>query len=141
MRVILDTNVLISAVLWRAGAGSPPRLLFEAAIARRISLLLSDSLIEEYSTVLHRPDMAVLHRMPVQEIGRILAKIASAGHLFTPSPAALTPTDPKDQHVVDLACACDDAWLVTGDKPLLRLAESGLRVVSARDALRFLSAP
>lgn len=137
-QVVLDSNVLISAVLVRASINSPPRALLEAVFARRLPMLLSTALITEYSEVLRRPEITALHGLAAKDVDLLLAKIASCGRTCEPAPAPLTPSDLRDQHIVDLTCSSDSVWLVTGDKPLLQLAAAGLRVMTLRDALRLL---
>ena len=51
MRVVLDTNVIISAVLF----GGKPRLILEAALAGHFELFLSDAMVDELHDVLRRP--------------------------------------------------------------------------------------
>ena len=55
MRVVLDTNVLISAVVY----GGHPREILEAATAGTITIFISDALLEEFQGVLQRPQFAL----------------------------------------------------------------------------------
>ena len=57
MRIVADTNVIVSAFLW----GGVPRQLLNAAEGRRIELLTSRALIAELEDVLSRGKFAVQH--------------------------------------------------------------------------------
>jgi putative PIN family toxin of toxin-antitoxin system len=46
MRIILDTNVFVSGVFW----SGPPNKILEAWVSRKISLVLSLEILEEYQT-------------------------------------------------------------------------------------------
>ena len=52
MRIVLDTNVVLSALLWR---GTPYHLLVAIRQQSRIQLYTSAALIEELTDVLARP--------------------------------------------------------------------------------------
>jgi hypothetical protein len=49
-RLVLDTNVVVSALLW----GGTPRLLLEAARERRVELFTSTPLLAELTEILNR---------------------------------------------------------------------------------------
>jgi len=69
VRLVLNTNVVLSALLWR---GTPHQLL--AAIRRepeRLRLFSSEALLTELAEVLHRPYLAE----PLAAIGRPLAQV------------------------------------------------------------------
>ncbi len=101
MRIVLDTNVVLSALLWRG----TPYLLPEAARQRRqIELFTSNVLLEELAEVLLRP--APANRLAI--IGRtareVLADYVDAADLVTP--LAVPPViaaDPDDDHVIAAA--------------------------------------
>ena len=51
MRIVLDTNVLISGLFWPAG---PPRTLLEKWLVGKVSVLASQEIIDEYRAVVRR---------------------------------------------------------------------------------------
>ena len=55
MRLVLDTNVVVSALLW----GGEPRLLLQAGREKRVELFTSTALLAELSEVLERPKFAM----------------------------------------------------------------------------------
>ena len=84
---VIDTNVIVSALLTRNPEAATVKI-FEALFQSRITPLLNDDIINEYTDVLHRPkfrfppemhriphrDLAPGHRSTGQHIFRILAK-------------------------------------------------------------------
>ena len=58
MRLVLDTNVVVSALLWNSTPRSTPRWLLQAARDRRVELYTSTPLLAELTDVLGRPKFA-----------------------------------------------------------------------------------
>ncbi len=134
VRIVLDTNVVLSALLWR---GTPYRL-FEAARQReQIDLFTSTALLEELAEVLMRP--ALVKRLAA--LGRtarqVLADYIEAADLVTP--LAVPPviaTDPDDDHVIAAAVAAEADLIVSGDRHLLALGmHRSIRIVTPTEAL------
>lgn len=128
MRVVADTNVLVSAFLW---TGLPHRVL-RLAESRDITLYTSPTLIEELSGVLVRPRFAPrLQRLRVAAEELVAAYLALAHVILPPS---ITPTileDPDDDAVLACALAAEAAYLISGDLHLLTLqAYRSIRIVS-----------
>ena len=57
---IIDTNVIVSSVI-AADSDSPPARILEAMLGGDIPYLMSDALLREYSSVLHRPRLTRRH--------------------------------------------------------------------------------
>ena len=54
MRIVLDTNAVISGMLWNG----PPRRLIQAAIARQVELFTSEALLAELSEIAGRAKLS-----------------------------------------------------------------------------------
>lgn len=134
MRLILDTNVVLSALLWR---GTPYRLLDAARqSAQSVQMYSRLPLLEELADVLGRP--FCLQRMALIGITTqpLLTDYASVVELV--EPAAITPTsrDPDDDVVLATALAAGTNIIVSGDRDLLDLTEyEGIRIVTAAQAV------
>ena len=134
MRLTLDTNVVLSALLWR---GTPYRLLDAARqSAQLVQMYSSLPLLEELADVLGRP--FCLQRMALIGITAqpLLTDYASVVELV--EPAAITPTsrDPDDDVVLATALAAGAHIIVSGDRDLLDLTEyEGIRIVTAAQAV------
>ena len=119
VRVVADTNTIVSALLWN---GSPYRLI--AAIDEyAIAFYTSRALLDELADVLPR------------------GKLAKAVHATGKTPTRRTvPNDPDDDHVLACALAARADWIVSGDRHLLDLKHyQGMRIISAAEAVRSLA--
>lgn len=131
MRVVLDTNVLVSALLSRTGA--PARLL-ELWFAGEIEVVVSPALLRELEQTLELPKLR--SRVTQAQAQAFLALLGRAAELVE-DPAIDPPVraaDPDDDYLVALAAA-EHAVLVSGDVHLLDLADRA-PVMSPGDLVR-----
>ena len=120
MRLVLDTNVVISGLLWQG----PPRQLLDAARAGRASLYTSAMLLEELQEVLSRPKFATRLAAAAVTAEELLLGYAALAALI--HPAAIVPViaaDPDDDAVLACAVAARAGAISSGDPHLLRLAQ------------------
>ena len=134
MRVVLDTNVVVSALLW----GGEPYKLIEAAAAGKIELITSPALLTELRRVLAREHLAsrlAAQRSTVEQAIAIYAELAiSVSPLSTPR---VVPGDADDDHVIAAAVAGTAEIVISGDRHLLSLgSHQGIYIVNAASALR-----
>jgi hypothetical protein len=134
VRVVLDTNVIVSGFLW----GGVPRQLLQAARENRLRLFTSTPLLLELTDILGRAKFArklTAAQLSVDQLVERYALLATAVH-----PAAITPTildDPGDDQVLACALAAKAEIIVSGDRHLLELREhQGIRIVTAAEATR-----
>jgi len=125
MRVVLDTNVLISGLFWRGA----PRAVLDAAASGRFQAVTSPSLLAELEEVL-REDF----EMPGPQRAEALSFVLSFAELVADGgEVPVEVRDPGDEKVI--ACAVEgrvDA-IVTGDTDLLVLGTAGgIRVLTVR---------
>jgi putative PIN family toxin of toxin-antitoxin system len=119
VRVVLDVNVLIAALLSPMG---PPAQLVRLWLGGAFELIQSPHLIEELTTALTYPRLA--QRIPSSEAAAYVALIVEHG-VGVEDPAAPPPlraADPRDDYLLALASSAG-ALLVTGDGALLELAD------------------
>jgi uncharacterized protein len=117
-RVVLDTNILISGLIWR---GIPGQAI-DAATQYRFRLLLSESLLQELQITLYRPKFTKVIAASGQRVDDLIGKVIQAS-IFVQSaevPAGVV-RDPKDRHVLACAVGGDADCIVTGDADLLTL--------------------
>lgn len=133
MRAVLDTNVVVSALLW---SGTPFQLL-QAATNGLLTLCSSPALLAELREVLHRDHLA--RRLAQQQtaiddaIQWYTAMIVSVTPLTTPRVA---PKDQDDDQVIACALAANAPLIVSGDSDLLTLHPwRGIQILNAAAAL------
>lgn len=133
MRIVLDTNVLVSGMLHAHGASGQ--------IVRRVALgdlaLAFDArILDEYEEVLRRPKF----RLEMHRIEALVEQIRACGLMVAALPLSLGLDDPDDEVFVEVAVAAQAAYLVTGNLKHFRPVRlPGLEILSPRDFLDRLS--
>jgi hypothetical protein len=137
MRVILDTNVLLSALL--SSRGAPAKLL--AAWERKLfTLVISDELLVELRAVLRRPFFQARFRESDAEF--FVASLHDLALRYPKPPPSGAAPDAKDSFLLALAAASEAHFLVTGDKSLLALRRHGAtRIITPAAMIEFLRSP
>jgi putative PIN family toxin of toxin-antitoxin system len=107
MRVVFDTNVLVSGVL--SPGGNCARLL-ELAIEDEIEVWVDERLLAEYERVLRYPRL----RLPGEEVRTLMDWWRSAAMVAVPTPLRVALPDPDDLPFLEVACSAA-ATLVTGN--------------------------
>jgi putative PIN family toxin of toxin-antitoxin system len=118
MRVVLDTNVLVSAFIY----GGNPRRIVELVVSGELEMSISDPLVQELQEVLLRQQFDLspqLVRTAIAEIGSVAELVVPRKH------HAVIEADPDDNHVLDCAVEAGADYIVTGDGHLLRLKKFG----------------
>lgn len=129
MRVLVDTNVLISAFLGQAGRTAPQQIV-AAGIKGRFRPVCCDEILLEFRSVALRPKLIKLHRQGPAEVERFLQRwVQRSMHRRAPK-APLAAPDPQDQMLWDLLAADSDLLLVTGDLKLLNSRDFAGRKLS-----------
>src|SRR5580692_1389043 len=116
MRLALDTNVLLSALL---SSSSPPAQLFALWRNRAFELITSAEQIDEISRVTRYPTIRA--RLAPALAGRLVNQLRDLAIVVTNLPKVDRSPDPDDNHLLALAEAGEAQFLVTGDKELLSL--------------------
>jgi uncharacterized protein len=118
MRLILDTNILISGLLSPRGA---PAKLIDAWEQKTFTLVACDALIEEFRDVTGRPFFRARLRASAAEL--LAADLRDFSFYCGNLPPGPVAPDPKDSYLLALAEASDAEFLVTGDHELLALKQ------------------
>jgi putative PIN family toxin of toxin-antitoxin system len=107
-RIVLDTNVLLSAFGWR---GSPYEIL-RRTLQGEFRLLASPALLEELQRVLAYPKFGFSE----VEIARFLLTIAEGAEVvLAPARLSVVAQDPADDRVLECAVAGGAHFIVSGD--------------------------
>lgn len=134
MRVVVDTNILVRALIMPHGRVGPvlQRLRHGAYI-----LLYSRPLLEELVDVLNRPRLRDKYSLSEEDIAITLRLILLRGEAVTPKETITACRDPKDNKFLEVAVAGQADILVSGDEDLLVLHPfEGVSIVSPAEFLR-----
>jgi putative PIN family toxin of toxin-antitoxin system len=126
-RVVLDTNVLVSAII----SDGKSRELLKKGIAKQYSLVLSDLIIKELIDVMRRPKFDISE----DELQRtVLALIRTAEVVNVKTKIKAVKEDPKDDMIIETAIdGCADI-IVTGDSHLLSLTTfKGIKIITVEE--------
>ena len=108
LRVVYDTNVIVSAVL---KSGSLPAALLTLALQGRVKLCVSPAVLDEYREVLHRPKFG----LRPESVDALVQDITHTARFVRPTERIANPLDEKDSHLLECAVAADADFLVTGN--------------------------
>lgn len=124
MKIVLDTNVLISAIVF----GGKPRKILEAVLRGEISLFFSEDILDELKAVLQRSKFG----FPPGVIRTILSELHTIGTIVTPSKRIFEiQEDPDDNRIIECAVEGSAGYIVSGDTHLLNLRlYQNIRIVS-----------
>ncbi len=138
MRVVLDTNVIASALLW----GGTPERLVEAAGEGGLECIPSEALIAELAGILHRTKFAAKLKQKNLSAAEIIARYREIAETIEAVPIEEARLrDPDDAAVLACALAARAEAIVSGDNDLHALGSyQGILVLSPAECLRRLAA-
>ncbi len=131
MRIILDTNILVSALIVPGGA---PDYLYQCWRTGRFALLTSEAQLDEFRRVTRYPRLQ--RYLPPAAAGTMVNEIRALAELLDQLPAVTVCADPADNFLLAMAEAGEADYLVTGDsRHLLAMGRhASTRIVTAREA-------
>ncbi len=108
MRIVLDTNVIVSGLLNPHGK---PGTILQMVASGAVTICYDARIIIEYRDVLHRPKFPINK----EEAEAVIEQIKAAGHLVVTSPLPQNLPDPDDEPFLEVALAGGAECLVTGN--------------------------
>ena len=109
LRLVIDTNVLVSAALKPDGL---QRTTFLLAITKPARLYVSPPILEEFAEVLSRPELSIRKGLRL----RLLQLIKNHSYAVTPPRRLAVTSDPDDNIFVECADAARADFLITGNR-------------------------
>lgn len=121
IKAVLDTNVVISGLLWNG----TPRKILRAADEERFFLFTSAELLEELAYVLHRPKFKTFLGRRGSDFKDVLAQVVRFARIVVPKPFSevIIVQDPSDDMVLTCAVTAGADVIVSGDEHLIELKE------------------
>jgi len=132
LRLVLDTNVVVSAALKPEGLQRTVLLL---AIAKPARWYVSDEIVSEYRAVLARPELKIRRGLRQQflQLVRNHCRVVVASHL------PQVTTDPADNIFVECADAARADYLVTGNERHFPRFWKSTKIISSREFLNLIA--
>jgi putative PIN family toxin of toxin-antitoxin system len=126
LRLVLDTNVVISAALKPEGL---QRTVFLLAITKPARLYVTEAILAEYRMVLVRPELRIRRGLQMQ----FLDLVANRARLVSLTRLVQASSDPDDDKFLECADEARADYLVTGDLRHFPRFWKATKVVSARE--------
>ena len=134
LKLVIDTNILISAAL--SAQGAPAKLVLRALARHR--LVFSQATFDELRTRIYRPKFD--RYISLEDRERLLRDFNACADWVEPREPGQYCRDRDDDHFIEAALKAQAHCLVSGDKDLLEAPEVlGLRIVSVHQALDLLA--
>lgn len=125
MKVVFDTNVLVSALVFPGGRGEEALLRI---VEERDELILSKPILDELLGVLARK-----FAREAEELARVAVFMGALATMVKPGRRLTLLKDDADNRILECARAGNADAIITGDKALLALAEyRGARILTLR---------
>ena len=128
LRVVLDTNVIVSALLRQKGA---PSAILDAATSKQFRCYVSESLLDEYREALTRGYLGLNQR----RAAKFIADFRDVAIFVVPGKKLAVARDPDDDRVMECALEAGADFIVTGNTRDFPAHFHGVRVVTPRDFL------
>jgi putative PIN family toxin of toxin-antitoxin system len=138
MRIILDTNIIVSGLISEHGA---PAQLLNSWTDKAFTLVTSATQIAEFQSVTHRPSVRPL--ITPAHAGRFINDLHRFATVLARLPTVDRSRDPNDNYLLAMAEAGAVDYLVTGDRrDVLALKRHGnTTIITAKEILPFLGFP
>lgn len=131
-RIVLDTNVLISAIVF----GGPPRAVLELVISGAVDCSLSMPILDELKAVLQRPRFGFSEEQAlnvVEEMHGICDIVEPLVRIDK------IHADPDDDRVLECAVESSAQYIISGDSDLLELVEfDGIHILAPQEYLHLM---
>ena len=130
MKVVLDTNVLISAIMF----GGKSRAILEMGISGKLRIALSQDILKELAEVL----VDKKFRAPISFVQQVIHELSELVELvIVTHKVAVIKNDPDDNRILECALSAGADYIVSGDSDLLSLGHfKKIKIVSPSDFLK-----
>lgn len=133
MRIVLDTNTVISGLFWRGA----PRQVLDLARSGTFTLFTSPDLLAELANVLAREKFAERLKLASTSVEELVFGYASLARTVRPTRIeSVIKADPDDDKVLACAKSAKAEIIISGDSHLLDLNEyKGIKILTINQLL------
>jgi putative PIN family toxin of toxin-antitoxin system len=129
--VVIDTNVLVSALGWDGNE----RRLMRLAMTGGLEMAVSPALIEEFDRTASQPRLGFSE----DDVDEFIGALIGVARVVKPGVVLEAARDRADNRVLECALEAKAEFIATGDRDLLSLKEfGGTRIVTAKELLNLL---
>ncbi len=130
IRIVLDTNVIVSAHLNSEGH---ERHVLDLVLAGKLQLFVSETILAEYDRVLRRPKFGI----DARSVTRSMRMLKTVSRLVRIQRKLVVASDPDDNRFVECAEVSKADYLVTGNKRHFPARWRRTQVVNSRELLEW----
>ena len=129
MRVVNDTNIIISSIFW---SGSPYKIIRQA-LEENYRIIISPTILKEVRKVLKDPREKFV--LTEKEVDDIVESIMLYAEVIEPTISVdVVKQDPNDNHIIACAITAKAAFIITRDNDLLVLKEyEGIMIITPEE--------
>jgi putative PIN family toxin of toxin-antitoxin system len=132
-RIVIDTNVLVSAALKPQGQQA---LVLQLVAFRVVEMCVSEEVLAEYREVLNRPKFACLDQ---NDVSRLLAMIEAEATMVSPTRCLAISEHDSDNRFYECADAASAGYIVTGNAKHFRKSYKTTKIITGRELLELLT--
>ena len=132
LRLVLDTNIIVSAILKPDGL---QRTVFLLSITRPARLYVTASILEEYKSVLRRKEFEIRKGLRLQ----FLDTLKRHARIPSPSTTLKVTSDPDDNKFIECADEAGADYLITGNQRHFPSYWKKTKVINSRDFVTLVS--
>ena len=126
LRIVIDTNIVVSAALRPYGL---QRTVFLLALTKPARMYVSQEILEEYRNVLARPAVKIAKGLRQQ----LIQLVRNRAQLVRPSYKLELTSDPEDNKFIECADAARADYLVTGNQRHFPQFWKNTKIISSRE--------
>jgi putative PIN family toxin of toxin-antitoxin system len=126
LRIVLDTNIVVSAALRPLGL---QRTVFLLALTRPARMYVSQEILAEYRNVLARPELTIRKGMQQQ----LLQLVKNRAQVVRPSYKLELTSDPEDNKLLECADAARADYLITGNQRHFPRFWKNTKIITSRE--------
>lgn len=129
-KLVLDTNVIISAIVFRGN----PRIILEGVLKGKFEIGISGSMLEEIKGVLE----SKIFRFSPQMTHAIIQELISLSEFVNPEMnIGAIKEDPDDNRILECACEFGADFIISGDSHLLEIGRyKDIKIMNSADFLQ-----